>query len=368
MGGYGNVGKLLASYLLRHVPDFQITIAGRNLKKAKETAEILMDQHPGNIVSYCQVDAADKATLLDAFAKVDMVIVASSSIRHVVNVAEASLVTNTDYFDVQLSSPEKIGILKKYREAIHDNQLVFITDGGYHPGIPGAMINWAKQKLSTLTHARIYAALKMDWSLYSYTYATIKEMLEEFKSFDPTHLENGQWRKTKWSDIPKWDFGEPYGELPCTPMLMEEIRSAPSHIKELRNTGFFISGFNQIMDNILMPILWVGIHILPPFLYWPLGKLFQWGLNLGKPPFGVRLMADCKGEKGSLQISVSHHDGYEITVIPIVACLKQYLSGNISPGLHLQAWAVEPEKFFDDMVQLGIEASVVDHQNESVSQ
>ncbi|MEO9804835.1 MAG: saccharopine dehydrogenase NADP-binding domain-containing protein [Reichenbachiella sp.] len=367
MGGYGNVGKLLASYLLQHVPHFQITIAGRNLTKAKETAEILMNQYPGNAIYYCRADAANKAMLLEVLSKIDMVVVASSSVRHISHVAEAALETNTDYFDTQLSSPKKIETLRKYRAGIQDKQLIFITDGGFHPGVPGAMIHWAKQKLGTLTHARVYAALKMDWSAYNYTYATIKEMLEEFKSFDPPWLENAQWKKTSWTNIPKWNFGEPYGELPCTPMLMEEIRSAPSQIKELHDTGFFISGFNPIMDNFLIPILWVGIHILPPFLYWPLGRLFEWGIKLGKPPFGVKLVADCKGEKGSMQISAFHHDGYEITVIAIVACLKQYLSGSISTGLHLQAWAVEPDHFFDDMIHLGIEVSVMDYQDEPMS-
>ena len=283
-----------------------------------------------------------------------MVMVASSSLNYARNVVEAALETNTHYFDTQLSSQEKIELLDSYRDEIKKKELIFITDGGYHPGIPGAMINWAKQKLGSLTKANIYAALKMDWSSYQYTASTNHEMLKELKAFDGSYYEDREWKKVKWSNIPKWDFEDPYHELSCTPMMMEEIRCVPDNIKEIEETGFYISGFNPLMDNFLMPILLVGVSVLPSFMYWPLGKLFEWGLKKSKPPYGVMLVADCEGSNGSLRMKVQHEDGYEITVIPVVACLRQCLSGYIKPGLHLQAWAVEPNQFFDDLQRLGI--------------
>ncbi|BFP40549.1 hypothetical protein FGF1_13940 [Flavobacteriaceae bacterium GF1] len=355
IGGYGNVGKLLTSRLLTHIPEFQITLAGRNIERAKTTAEAFEKQFIGHKVGYKALNAADKSILLEAFSGMDMVIVAASSLKYTRNVVEAAIETNTHYFDTQLSSIDKISILESYKEDIEKKELIFITDGGYHPGIPGAMITWAKQQLGALTKANIYAALKMDWSLYQYTKSTHLEMLEELKSFDSSYYQGRAWKKVNWSKMPKWDFKAPYHELSCTPMMMEEIRCVPDKIPEIEETGFFISGFNPLMDNFLLPILMLGVKILPTFMYGPLGKLFEWGLKKSKPPYGVMLIADCEGTGGALQVKVHHEDGYEITVIPVVACLQQCLSGYIEPGLHLQAWAVEPQQFFDDLQRLGIE-------------
>ncbi|BBM87154.1 saccharopine dehydrogenase NADP-binding domain-containing protein [Candidatus Uabimicrobium amorphum] len=356
--GYGNVGKLLATKILANIPEFQITLAGRNIERVKATAENLENQFTKSKVDYIKVDAADKSSLLEAFEEIDMVIVASSSLKYTRNVVEAALDTKTHYFDTQLSSKDKITVLESYRDDIQRKELIFITDGGYHPGIPGAMITWAKQKLGSLAKANIYAALKMDWSLYQYTKSTNHEMLEELKSFDCSYYQDREWKKVNWSKIPKWDFEEPYYELSCMPMVMEEIRCAPDEIEEIEETGFFISGFNPLMDRFLMPILMFGIKVLPASMYGPLGKLFEWGLKKGKPPYGVMLVADCKGSDGSLCMKVHHEDGYEITVVPVVACLKQYISGHIKPGLHLQAWVVEPKQFFADLKALGINVEV----------
>ncbi len=371
IGGYGNVGKLLATRLLEHLPEFQITLAGRNMDRAKATAEALESQFSGSKVGYTVLDAADKSTLIAPFREVDMVIAASSSMKYVRNVVEAAIETNTHYFDTQLSARDKIGILRSHSDEIEEKGLIFITDGGYHPGIPGAMIKWAKERLGTLSKANIYAALKMDWSLYQYTTSTNHEMLEELKSFEGAYYQDSQWKKVQWSNIPKWDFGDPYHELSCPPMMMEEIRCVPDHIQEIEETGFYISGFNPLMDNLVLPILMLGVNVLPPSMYGPLGRLFEWGLKRSKPPYGVMLVADCEGPGGTFRMKVHHEDGYEITVIPLVACLKQYLSGDIKPGLQLQAWAVEPKQFFDDLQKLGIgvssESSEVSTKTERVS-
>ena len=68
---------------------------------------------------------------------------------------------------------------------------------------------------------------------------------------------------------------------------------------------------------------------------------------------------DARGEKDgqpkTVQVVISHPDGYLFTAIPVAACLLQYLDGSIDkPGLWMQALVVEPNRFMTDMQRMGI--------------
>ena len=44
------------------------------------------------------------------------------------------------------------------------------------------------------------------------------------------------------------------------------------------------------------------------------------------------------GQPKTMQVTISHPDGYLFTAIPVAACMLQYLDGSITkPGLWLQA-------------------------------
>ncbi len=50
-------------------------------------------------------------------------------------------------------------------------------------------------------------------------------------------------------EIPKFNFGELFGERYCLPMYLEELQSLPGLIPSLNETGFYISGFNWMTDT-----------------------------------------------------------------------------------------------------------------------
>lgn len=98
---------------------------------------------------------------------------------------------------------------------------------------------------------------------------------------------------------------------------------------------------------------------MPKFFHKSLARLFFWGLKQSKPPFGIRLIANCKGilenKPANIRVSVDHVDGYVLTAIPVVACLKQYVENNQrKPGLHFQANFVEPTQFVEDLEKMGL--------------
>jgi saccharopine dehydrogenase (NAD+, L-lysine-forming) len=285
-----------------------------------------------------------------------MVVVASSTLKYVEKVANAAIRTNTDYLDTQLSSPYKLAVLRSLESKIIESERIFITDGGFHPGLLAAIVRWADFKIGPLSVASIYGALKLDWGNLLVAKETILEMVDEFRSFDMSVLKSGNWTKIGYKDSPKYDFEYPFGEEYCVPMLIEEYKMLSSKFPKLKEAGFYVTGFNKLLDYFLFPIIMLFLSMRMDSLA---ASLFKFGLKFSKPPFGVKLVAECIGAKGKMKIAFTDTDGYTLTAIPIVACLIQYLDGTINePGLYWQSWIVEPTRFFSDMKEMGLEIEV----------
>lgn len=366
IGGYGEAGKRIAEYALRYLNKIEIVIAGRNVEKAQSLADTLNQEGQTNRASARRVDVADESDLTKAMREVDFVINASSTTAYTEAVVKAVLASGTDYLDMQLSSPTKLAVLRQHQAAFKTNNNCFITDGGFHPGMPAALIRCAAAQLDTLESGNVYCAMKLDWASLKIAQDTIREFVDEFKTFNMTYLENGQWVHPGWSKAARhYGFGAPYGNEVCMPMYLEEFRELKAQVPTLQSSGLFISGFNPIVDLLIAPMMMMGLKILPKRLHNKLAQFFYWGLCLSKPPFGIRLIAECKGTKNeqpaTLQITVDHQDGYVLTAIPVVACVKQYMENDLrTAGLQFQATLVKPIQFLNDIAQMGLNITFVE--------
>ncbi len=363
LGGYGNTGFLIARLLLQE-SDIQLVLAGRNSSRARRAADELNREFHTNRVSIKEVDAADTKSLEAAFKGVNIVVVASSTIDYTRNVADIALKVAADYLDVQLSSPVKFAVLNSLRKNIEENGRCFITDGGFHPGVPAAMVRYAATKFDKLQIANICSAFQLNWKELQFSESTIREFINELKNFNPLVLKNKKWAKMSMKELPKFDFGEPFGERYCSPMFLEELRSLPISIPSLNETGFYIAGFNWMTDYIIMPIAFTAFKMFREKAKKPMGKLFSWGLrNFSKPPYGAILQLDAKGLKNEqnsyMHMRLAHDDAYVLTAVPVAACLLQYIDGSIRrPGLWFQANLVKPTQFFNDIERLGVRVNI----------
>lgn len=366
LGGYGNSGLALARLLLRF-SDSRLVLAGRSLQRAEAAAAGLNAEFGGMRAKGIQLDAANTAALESAFAGMGMVISASSTAQYAGSVAAAALEAGCDYLDIQLSTAEKLAALNALRTQIQNAGRCFITDGGFHPGLPAVMIRFAAQQFDRLDRAKIGSLLKVNWADLCFSDETLREFTDEITreiaSPRPAIYRDQRWRKASMfsaADYPRFDFGDPFGKRQCAPMFLEEIRSLPETFPALQETAFYVSGFNRFVDGVVFPLLIAGAKIHPKGKFTTLGKLLVWGLRrFSKPPYITILKLEARGEAAGKpayrELRISHEDSYLLTAAPVAACLLQYLDGAIrKPGLWLMAHLVEPGRLLEDMGRMGV--------------
>ena len=367
LGGYGNTGKPLARLLLQE-SDAQLVLAGRNLGKAKVLSGELNQAFKGNRVSAAYVDASDLVSLKQAFSGVNFVVVASSTTQYTPQIASAALEAKVGYLDIQYSTP-KIALLKSMAQLIEHAGCCFITDGGFHPGLPALMVRYAAQYFDHLEMARVGSVIKVDWKSLEVEDSTVYELVELMNDFEMLIFKSGQWKKVSMfsmSDFISMDFGGVFKKQYCAPMMLEEMRALPEMYPSLKETGFYVGSFNWVVDWFIMPFAMIAMKVWPHAALKPMGRWMHWGLNtFSKPPYGTLLKVEAKGEKDAqpkkMQVIISHPDGYLFTAIPVAACLLQYLDGSIDkPGLWLQAHIVEPTRFMRDMQRMGITVQIAE--------
>lgn len=361
LGGYGHTGRLLADLLLAET-EVDLVLAGRNKDKADALATELNAWFGRKRVCSTYADAADPVSLAQALAGVSMVVVASSTADYTANVATAALEAGIDYLDVQYST-RKLALLQSMAREISEAGCCFITDGGFHPGLPAALIRHLSPRFDSLESARVGSVIKIDWAGLDLSPSTMEEFVGEFMDFQALLFRDGRWQRVSaWSMIKPttMEFGPTFGRQYCIPMFLEEMRAIPDLYPEIRETGFFVGGFNWFVDWLLSPLIMIALKLWPQRAQRPMGRLMYWGLKtFSKPPYGTLLKAEVRGSKHGREeaadLILYHEDGYLFTAIPVVACLLQYLDGSIRrPGLWLQAHAVDPDRLMTDMEGMGI--------------
>lgn len=349
LGGYGYTGKLLAKHLLAETKH-KIIVAGRHLDKAQSFVDELHDSR----ATARQVDAADESSLKQALQGVDFLLVAAPTTHHTETVICAALEASVDYLDVQFSS-QKIKILNVHAKEIADRNLCFVTEAGFHPGLPAALIRYAASKMDCIESAATAGYLNVGTSM-PYTDA-VDELMEAFIDYQMQVYKNGKWTKSTSYDIRKFDFGEDIGKRDCYSMFFEELRGLPEMYPSLKDVGFYMAGGGWLADSLTMLVL-LGLKIAPKRGLKPMGKLMWCAMTkLPKPPYRVVLAVEAKGQLNGKPIQVrvrcEHEDGYEFTAIPVVAFLMQYKKVRRA-GLHMMGHLAEPHQLFDDMQKMGV--------------
>ncbi len=362
LGGTGETGRRLARLLLAHT-DAWLTIAARTLGRSEALAEELNHAFPGSRVTAVFADAADGASLRAAFAGHDFVVIAAPTTAHAETVARAALDAGVDYLDVQLDTG-KLALLRSLSGDIERAGRMFITEAGFHPGLPSALVRFAAAHLDTVERAVSACYLNMGKAL-PYTEA-VDEVAALFRSYRGKVYRNGRWTKDTAVEMRRVDFGGDIGSRRCYSMYFDELGPLPETYPSLEEVGFYMSESHWVTDWFVTPIVWTGAKLFPRAVR-PLGRLFWWSMGtFHRPPYRVELVVHASGIKdgraAEVQATVSHADGYDLTAIPVVATLLQVLDGSARrSGLCMMGYVAEPIRLMADMERMGVNVRVEVH-------
>jgi len=180
LGGTGYTGRLIAQHLLEH-SKADVTIATRHLDRAQAFADKLSQQYSDHRVEAIYADASQTDSLRQAFADKMMVVVAAPTTAYAEKVIRTSLEMGLDYIDVQLGA-QKLALLQSLADEIEHAGRCFITEAGFHPGLPSALVRYAAAHLHSIESAITLGYLNMGKDLpYS---EAVNELLESFREYN----------------------------------------------------------------------------------------------------------------------------------------------------------------------------------------
>jgi saccharopine dehydrogenase (NAD+, L-lysine-forming) len=357
VGGYGNAGAAITGLLLAH-SDHHVRVGGRHLDRARAVVDEIGARAAGWTarLEAVRVDADERASLDSALKGVDLIIAAAGTSRSAGTAVAAALSAGVDYLDIQVGHAKAERLLAMDAQA-RAAGVTLVTDGGFHPGVPAAMVRYADQRMGGLERASVASVIAVDWAaLRPLADSTVAEMMEEFRNFAYEEYRSGRWGTA--GRQPTFTFPEPFGPRKAAAMGLAEMHQLTHALPGLRETGFYVGGFNPVVDYAVIPLAMAGMRIAPERLGPPLGRLLHWGLlRFSRPPYGTILQLDGSvgGQPSRPLMRISHPDAYFVTAAPTVAAALQILDGTACrPGAHTQAMLVEPTRFFADQSAMGL--------------
>lgn len=327
LGGYGGVGRSLSHLILKET-DVNIIVSGRRQEKAEEFVKILNDECLNGHAAARYADATDSKSLTDAFQGVDMVIVTATTPRYLKQIAQIAVNNGCDYLDILVQQNTVAG-LRDLSQDINNAGCLFITQAGFHPGLPAVFIRQAASYFDNYQKAIIGMAMNTRFEKPGSTHEIIHEIGESKTEI----FKDGKWRKADYKDAVNIDFGSSLGPKQCYPLQMEEIKPLPG-ILGLEETGVYVAGFNWFVDNFVFPLIVILQQIRKGMGINFLGKLMHWGVNtFSSPEQKVVFILNAQGSKEDKLIKVKivaeYEDAYFFYCRPR-SCLLKTISKRIS--------------------------------------
>ena len=361
LGGTGYTGRIIARHLLERSA-VTVALATRHLDKAQRFANRLNSLHGDQRAEALAVDAADIESLRRAFVGCGLVVVAAPVVACLDNVFRAAIEAGADCFDLQISAA-KLALLHALEGEIERRGRCFITEAGFHPGLPSALARAAALRLDSVEEVVIAGYLNMGDDLpYSEAFDELVEALKDYRS---ETFVDGVWTNPGSLATRVVDFGGDIGKRRCYAMAFEELRPLPAMYPSLRRLGFYIAESHWIVDRLVFPIVWIAARLGGGSVR-RLGRLLWRGMRtFHRPPYRVELIAQARGRRAGkpaeTAIRVSHPDGYALTAIPVVAAILQYLDAPAAKrGVWTMGCYVEPNRLLADMADMGVEVAIAE--------
>jgi len=356
VGATGYAGKKLARYLLKET-GATVILAGRSRAKLDDLQSGLRLQNFAHRLEVLELDATnlDSAALGDF----DLLVNATAEGPHNARLIQACLDHRADWIDMQMAN-ELLNPPPVLRESIESAGQRFVIQAGFHPGIIAPLVRYACQQMDVMNNAIVGSVIR-DKTGLPYT-SGFSELVASFRDYKSEMCVDGQWQKVTYASYPRPEFEYGFGELLTYPVEMTELRRLTELMPDLRNTGFFVAGFNWFADYLITPLIMLSSRIAPRQSEAPLGRLLSWSTKrFSRPPYGTVVQVDAEGQRDGqpvrFRLSLFHEDAYVLTAVPTVAMIKQMLSGKVQPGIQLMGLCCDPVQLLEDIERTDVSIS-----------
>ncbi len=353
VGATGYAGRKLATYLLTDT-DATVILSGRSIAKLEELRSSLHRHDLAHRIKLLELDA----TALDfaALPEFDLLVNATANGPHNTSLIQACLERRADWIDMQMTN-ELLKPPTELQAKIERVGCCFVIQAGFHPGVIAALVRYAAQQMDVMDSAIIGSVIR-DKTGLPFT-SGVTELVESFRNYKSEMYKDGRWQKLKYADYPKIEFEHDFGKLLTYPVDMPELRRLPERLPDLKDTGFFVAGFNWFADYLVTPLIMLGARVAPRQTASPLGRLLSWSTKkFTKPPYGtvvqVNAVGQREGQTVGFRLSLFHEDAYVLTAIPTVAMIKQMLRKEFQPGIHLMGLCCDPTSLLADVERMEI--------------
>jgi saccharopine dehydrogenase (NAD+, L-lysine-forming) len=348
VGSTGYAGRKLANYLLTDT-DATVILSGRSRAKLGELRSSLHRHDLAYRTELLELDAADLD--IAALPKFDLLVNAMANGPQNASLIQACVERRADWIDMQMTN-ELLEPPTELQAKIERAGCCFVIQAGFHPGVIAALVRYAAQQMDVMDSAVVGSVLR-DKTGLPFT-SGVTELVESFRDYKSETYKDGSWQKLKYADYPKFEFEYDFGELLTYPVDMPELRRLPELLPDLKNTGFFVAGFNWFADYLVTPLMMLGSRIAPRQTATALGRLLSWSTKkFVKPPYGTVVQVDAEGQHEGqpirFRLSLFHEDAYVLTAVPTVAMIKQLLQKEFQPGIHLMGLCCDPVKLLADI-------------------
>lgn len=350
-GGTGTTGRLIAEMLADKI-GIDVTIAGRNGAAVKAVAADLNERLPERQFRSAELDITDQKALIEALSSIDLLIVSAPVAELMDKIAEAALKSGADLLDILVrpQAGEKVKALAKAAKAAGR---AFVTQAGFHPGVPGPIMRAVAPAFTRLD--AVHVGMAMQVGLRDVNSAT--EIVSEVAA--PTYvLEDGVWRQASSRDMRRFTFGPPFGGKVCYPLNMREVE-AVGHELGVKNAGTYAAGFNWFVDYLVFPLLFAAFRLGGAPLAHRVAPLVYYGNKWFSPKgdtIEIRAEAtgDIRGRPATRSYCLSSHEPYALTAHCVIAAVRQMIDGPLAePGVWLMGEKIDHKRLFADLQAFG---------------
>lgn len=250
LGSSGQIGRRVCNLLLVNT-NSHLVMADINNSQIDVQKTNFVKNHPHRTQAIF-LDASDPRSLITAFKDVDLIIIASSTIKYTKNIVEAAFINKCNLIDLQGPCQEKANIIKSYNKKFVTSQKFLVTEAGAWPGLPLTMITYSSKFFDTLSSVEIFGFFNIDWNNTQLAKSTMLEA-------DKFYAENEKIPSV--CKIEKWYATEEYGSkdhyiknviVKFKPTYTNELIAIKERFKNLEEFGFYINFGHPDVEKITL--------------------------------------------------------------------------------------------------------------------